>query len=413
MKSGGTVGLPGLMAYGALGLPLALASLPLYVHLPQFYATSMGVPLALAGVVLLSLRLLAACADPLIGILVDRRGQRYFACILVGSPFLLAGFAMLFMPPPLRGGAAAWWMAFGLIVIYAGHGLLSIAHQSWGAALSGRVAVRSQLPAAREAFGLVGVILAAALAGAAGYPLLAALLGAALALSIVAMRMSSALMAPIRVTAGSASAPGLRVVAANRRFRRLFLVLLVSGTASAIPATLFLFFTSDYLQLAGSAPAFLIAYFVAAACSLPVWTRLAHRLGEARAWRAGMVASAAAFVWTATLDAGAASSFMAVCVISGLMLGADLALPTALLAGVIESSGHSGRYEAAYFGTWNWGVQLTLALAAGLALPLLQWGGYTPGSTDGSATLVAAYCLLPCCLKLAAAMLIDTERNPS
>ena len=32
-----------------------------------------------------------------------------------------------------------------------------------------------------------------------------------------------------------------------------------------------------------------------------------------------------------------------------------------------------------YFGWWNWGVQMSLALAAGIALPLLAWLGYVPG----------------------------------
>ena len=45
------------------------------------------------------------------------------------------------------------------------------------------------------------------------------------------------------------------------------------------------------------------------------------------------------------------------------------------------------------------------AAAAGLALPLLGLLGYTPGTTDPAAlnVLVAAYCLLPCALKLLAA----------
>jgi Na+/melibiose symporter-like transporter len=49
-----------------------------------------------------------------------------------------------------------------------------------------------------------------------------------------------------------------------------------------------------------------------------------------------------------------------------------------------------------------------LALAAGLALPLLQWWGYTPGnqSEQALAALTWAYCLLPCALKLLAASLL-------
>lgn len=48
------------------------------------------------------------------------------------------------------------------------------------------------------------------------------------------------------------------------------------------------------------------------------------------------------------------------------------------------------------------------ALAAGLALPLLGWLGYAPGQQDPQAVqaLSLAYGLLPCVLKLGAAVLL-------
>ena len=55
------------LSYGGLGLPLAFVELPLYVLLPNFYASRYGIPLALLGAVLLGARLLDAIADPFIG----------------------------------------------------------------------------------------------------------------------------------------------------------------------------------------------------------------------------------------------------------------------------------------------------------------------------------------------------------
>ena len=96
------------------------------------------------------------------------------------------------------------------------------------------------------------------------------------------------------------------------------------------------------------------------------------------------------------------------CVLSGVALGADLALPPALLAGVIAHAGHSGSREGAYFGAWSWATKMNLALAAGIALPLLQKLGYVPGVADaaGNHALRIGYALLPCCLKLLAALLL-------
>ncbi len=189
-------------------------------------------------------------------------------------------------------------------------------------------------------------------------------------------------------------------------FRRLLAVFMLNGIASAVPATLVLFFIQDRLQAPQSMePVFLGAYFVCAALSIPPWLALVKRIGLARAWLGGMLLAIAVFGWATQLGAGHSAGFALVCALSGVALGADLALPGALLAGLIQASGQAGRAEGAYFGWWNFATKLNLALAAGLALPLLALFGYAPGVRDAQAldALLIAYCVLPCGLKLAAA----------
>ncbi|MEO5677837.1 MAG: MFS transporter, partial [Usitatibacter sp.] len=142
---------------------------------------------------------------------------------------------------------------------------------------------------------------------------------------------------------------------------------------------------------------------------LPAWVWLARRVGKARAWGLGMVLSIVAFVWAFLIGAGDAGAYFAICILSGLGLGADLALPPSLLADVIdedEARGR-GRHEGAYFGLWNLVTKLNLALAAGIALPLLAAWGYRPGVANADASLAAlaaVYALLPCALKAVAAV---------
>ena len=162
------------------------------------------------------------------------------------------------------------------------------------------------------------------------------------------------------------------------------------------------------LQLADYSGLFLAIYFLSGALGLPLWVRLVPKVGLARLWLAGMLLAIAAFVWAATLGSGSLAGYLTVCVASGLALGADLALPSAMLAGVIQRAGHSGHGEGIYFGWWNFATKLNLALAAGVALPLLAAFGYSPGARDDDAlsALTLAYCLLHCALKpLAAALL--------
>ena len=111
---------------------------------------------------------------------------------------------------------------------------------------------------------------------------------------------------------------------------------------------------------------------------MPGWLRAVRRWGLERAWLGGMLLAIACFGWTTFLSSGQIAAFALICALSGIALGADLALPGALLARLVERHGAQGRSEGAYLGWWNLATKLNLALAAGAALPLLQWGATAP-----------------------------------
>ena len=401
------------LAYGLMGLPLAFVALPLYVLLPNHYAREFGMPLAALGAVLLAARLFDAATDPLLGRLSDHlfgRSARAVLGVGAASACVMAlGLAGLFFPPVQGEAALTAWAFAALVVTYLAYSQLGIAHQSWGARLGGDELQRGRIVAWREGAALAGVVLASLLPALAG---LAAMLGVfALALGMAWWAWSRA---PRPVHAGASAAAALQSGPPAalwhpwRRpaFRRLLAVFVLNGIASAIPATLVLFFVQDRLQAPpAQEPLFLGTYFVCAALSIALWLRAVARWGLARTWLAGMLLAVAAFCGTAGLGAGDAGLFVLVCALSGVALGTDLALPSALLAGVIAAEGDGGRHEGAYFGWWNLATKLNLALAAGLALPLLGAFGYTPGtrSEAGLQALTLAYAVLPCALKLLAA----------
>jgi Na+/melibiose symporter-like transporter len=191
----------------------------------------------------------------------------------------------------------------------------------------------------------------------------------------------------------------------TRPFRRLLAIYLLNGIASAVPATLVLFFIQDRLQAPQYQGLFLGSYFAAAALAIPLWVRLVARFGLARTWLGAMLLAVVSFAGATRLGAGDVVGFAVVCLTSGVALGADLTLPSALLTGVIQRAGHGQHAEGAYTGWWSFATKLNLALAAGIALPALQAFGYAAGVREPGAlaALTNAYCLLPCGLKLAAA----------
>lgn len=397
----------GGLRYGALGLPLAFVALPLYVLLPAHYADTYGVPLAALGAVLLGARLLDAVADPLIGRWVDgrfARGARSAWAAALGFALLLAvGFRALFFPAVEGVTALLVWCAAVLAVTYVAFSVVSVVHQSWGARLGGDEPQRARVVAWREGAALVGVLVASVLPAVAGLHA-TSLVFALLLLGGVALLGR----APQPVADAHPAPATLWLPFEVDAFRRLLAIFVVNGIASAVPATLVLFFIRDRLQAPAWEPAFLATYFAAGALSIPLWLRAVRQVGLARAWLAGMLLNVVAFVWAATLGAGDTLAYLAVCAASGIGLGADLTLPGALLAGVIQRAGHGGRSEGAYFGWWNFATKLNLALAAGIALPLLGAFGYESGARDARAlqALTLAYCALPCALKLGAAALL-------
>lgn len=396
------------LSYGALGLPLAFVALPLYVQLPNHYATVYGVPLATLGALLLGARLLDAVADPFIGRacdhLLDRGVRRALRWALAAALLLIAGFHALFFPAVTAVPALLLWCAVMLALTYLSYSVLSVLHQAWGARLGGDDAQRSRIVSWREGLALLGVLVASVLPAVAGLGVTSGVFALALGLGLVLLWRAPAPAAVAAPAAGLALAAPLRTPA----FRRLLVIYLVNGIASAVPATLVLFFIRDRLQAAAFEPLFLASYFAAGALSMPLWVRLVGRLGLARTWLAGMALAIVSFGWAAALGTGDVLAFTLVCVASGLALGADLAVPGALLAGLVQRAGHGGRLEGGYFGWWNFATKLNLALAAGVALPLLEGLGYAPGQQDAQAlwALTATYCLLPCGLKLLAAALL-------
>jgi Na+/melibiose symporter-like transporter len=354
-----------VLAYGLLGLPLAFAALPIYVHVPRYYAEAAGMELALLGFILLGARLLDAGIDPWLGWLADRVSRpRMVAFALL--PFAI-GFVALLNPPAEH---AALWLLGSLALTYLGFSAASVAYQAWGADVGPDSAVRTRLTAAREGFGLLGVVLAAALPAVLaaslndGIARLSWILPPLLLIAAVTTFSRVGVGRPV-LAASQPLLPSLRRVFADASFRRLLMVFVANGIAAALPATLFLFFVADVLQAESASGPLLALYFVAGAASLPLWVALSARRGRVFAWLLAMGLSIVAFAGASLLGSGDIWPFAAICIASGLALGADLALPAAIAADLGERQGQAG----ACFGVWNFVAKLNLALAAGLSLP--------------------------------------------
>lgn len=409
--------LPTLLAYAAPAIPLALLGIPLTVYLPAFWAGDMGLSLAVVGLVLTAVRLIDVLTDPLVGRWSDRLVSRFGRrkpFIAAALPVAGLGIAGLFFPP--AGAGAAWLFAFSALLAI-GWTLLSLPYQAWGAELSDDYAGRARITTWREGGTILGIVLSAALPAVLGLTsagatlaLLAALtLG--LALPLVVLMLVAVPEPPHRAAEGGSLTAALRMAAANAPFRRLLIAWLVNGIANGLPAALFLLLCAHLLQAPAAAGPLLLAYFLAGIAGLPLWQRAATRWGKHRAWCIAMLASCAAFAFVPLLGPGAVVPFAVICLASGLGLGADLALPPAIQADVVDLDElTSGEQRAGlFFAAWTMAQKAGQALAVGIAFPLLDLAGFrTEGDNTATAlaALVALYCLLPIALKLVAVALM-------
>ncbi|MYZ46062.1 MFS transporter [Schauerella aestuarii] len=407
-----------LSAYAGLGAPLAMAALPVYVIAPKFYGDFPGVSLFTLGLVLLLARVVDTVQDPFIGRWVDRLQRKTYAwarLLVLGSVLLVAGMFAVFAPPVRTSPGVYVWIALAFIVVYTAHSLVNICYLAWGVRLTDAPDLRARVSAWREGAGLAGVVLASvapiALAGrfgeANGYLIYCAVFALLLAAALIALLKA----APTPVIPAHSEPLPWRQAWAVPALRRLTLFYGINSLAVSIPATLFLFFVDDVVNASAQAGVFLAIYFLGGAAALPLWVKLSDRIGKRPAWLIAAILACCAFVWAVLIQPGQTIAFGVICLLSGLALGADLALPPAMLADAIPAERRSD--TGLYLGMWTLVGKLALALAAGVALPALDLAGYRAGDGGGVRALAWIYAALPCALKLGAAWVLWRGNAPN
>jgi Na+/melibiose symporter-like transporter len=418
------LGWAALAAYGAPALPLAALCVPLFIHLPTYYASVQGIGLAAVGAVLFAARMWDVVVDPLVGIASDRTrtsiGRRR-PWMLAGVPVCLVAIERLFLPP---ADAGIVHLLIWSMLLYLGWTMMQLPYGAWGAELTHDYHQRARLAGAREAFTIFGTV------GALGLPTLVSGDAAGVdapasdALRVIAFFLFAGLPLATLLAVGTVREPAprrtkraswsesRRALAANAPFRRLILAYMVNGVANGLPATLFLLYVGHVLGFGREAGPLLLTYFACGILGIPLWVWLSRRIGKHRAWCWAMLACCLAFVPAIGLARGDYWSFLGICVATGFCLGADLALPPAMQADVVDAdTAISGAERAGlFFALWGMATKLALAVSVGLAFPLLELAGFDAmaEANDPPSLLALAglYAGVPIILKLIAIALM-------
>lgn len=389
--------------YALPALPLSLPTLALYINLPTWYHEQWGLSLGLIALILFLARVSDLFLDPFIGRVNDRlsdRSQR--RAIIIGGLVCIPSALLLIYPAESLEAAS---MSTGLIGLFFGWTLIQIPYLSWLVRLSNDAQERIHIASLREFLGLIGLLLSALIPAVMVYlgysstEALRAIVWIALLLGAITLTL---LMAKVHLNLTSSLNPvtfSWRPIQRNRLARKLAVSWFFNGLANGVPATLFPLYITTVLLLPESDRTLYIAiYFLSCIVSIPIWIKLTNAFDRIDLWRAGMFISAIVFVPASLLSNDTTWLFIPICLLTGAMLGADLAIPHAIQADVADY--HQWRFGQSQtnllFALWNMITKLALALSATIAFGLLELTGQTP------LALALIYALIPSVFKLIA-----------
>jgi Na+/melibiose symporter-like transporter len=405
---------------GLYALPafvLALPTIPAFILLPSFYAETMGLGLATVGVIFLGLRLLDVISDPIIGYISDqiprRLGKRRLPMAigaLIGAPALI----MLFSPQTdVSAGYLIGWGA----LLYLAWTAVQIPYVSWAVELEHEYAARVQLNGFREGAGLLGIMATGALG---------------IFLVLFSEQDRFQIMAWTTVILGSGIfyvtlrfVPEGRVVSSdesqtlsfpwhNKLFLRVLTAWFLNGLANGLPAVCLPLFMTHILAASETNQATLLfTYFLSAVIGIQGWVWLSKLYTKHSVWCLSMTMACAVFLAVPFVSSGDILLFGIICVLTGLTLGSDLALPPAIQADCADWDRLRFRKErtGTLFAYWSMSTKLALGLAVGIAFPALAWFGLNDqtqtASSQSKVALVVIYAVIPIALKLMAIMLMQ------
>ncbi len=398
------------LGYAAPALPLAALYFPVFVYIAPFYAEFRDVSLGALGGLFIVVRLFDAVSDPAMGWLSDRTASRFGRrrpYLALSVPLICISVWMLMVPPE---GADVWHVALWLTLLTLSWTVALTPYFAWGAELSGNYARRATITTWREGASLIGTVLAVILYNIAD--------GAAEGLGNVALMV--VILLPITAAIALFLTPepynfsarqldlrqSLITILQDRLFRRLLLAYFVNGLANALPAGLFLFFIGDLLG-APDAGWLLLVYFLCAIGGMPFWSWAAQKFSKHRAWGSAMIYASVLFAPAVLLGEGDVLWFTVISIATGVALGADLSLPPAIQADVVDNdtATNGEQRTGVFFALWSVATKAALAIAGGTALIILDLSGFeTGGQNDDAAlfTLAALYALAPAILKIIA-----------
>lgn len=413
-----------LIAFSAIAMPIYAAQIPLNVYLPAIFARYYGISLAALGVIFLVEKLWSALADPIIGVMSDhtrhRLGRRRSWIALGGLVFGLSGL-LLFFPP---AHVTPIYLISVLSAFYLGWSMIQIPFFAWSGEISADYDERTRIATYQAVAGAAAMVLVLVLPtivdqwrpadGALKLGAMGVLFLAMLAPGMwLTLRAFPDAVAPARPAPRLSLTQTVWLVLSNPLLMRVlgsdFAVML----GQSLRATLFVFFVSGYMGLPRWASGLFLLQFVFGVAAGPIWMKIGYRLGKHRTAVAGELVQVAINLGLLLIAPGQLPLLLVLTVAQGLAQGSGNLMLRAMVADIADQHRlETGEDRAAlFFSVFSISMKAAMAVAVGVALPLVGRLGFDPQASVNSPQalhgLLLVFALGPAIAHAASAALIS------
>ena len=399
--------------YALNALPLALIVFPLFVFVGEHYSSSLGVSLLGIGIIFLVVRLLDGFLDPLVGLLSDKfrfsMGRRKF-WLVISLPITTLSVWGLFAAD-VSGQFSIQYFSVNIALLTIGLSLFGPPYYSLGAELSKEYLERSKIAFLREGFFLLGTI-SAALIYALSDGSTEALKNIAIAVIILHPITIFLSLFFVKESSEKNNIEGyigfiniFETIITERRVQKFLLSQFFNSAANGIPGALFAFFVIHRLGREDLVGPLMLVYLISGVIGVPIWIFLGRFILKTRLWCFSICFSILIFFLVFFVGNNDVFLFIVICILTGLSVSADMALPTSIQADLLDEdfkktgSNRSG----AFFSILSVINKTSAAVSGAFVLLFLYWVDFDPMGNNKEDTLfylTCLYALAPIILKI-------------
>lgn len=369
--------LKSILSYSFQSFYLAGSFLLLFIFLPTFYNLSIGIPLSVIGLVILTSRLFDVISDFLIGYLSEKRiisGRSKKNQILLGIiVFIFSLFGLYVIQ---SDNIYSFIFFYNLALV--SYSIAIIPYDSIVIDQKKILKKRFHLAAIKEIFAILGVLSALII------PTVISKLQGVDLLNPNVIKISGLIFIILAITGGlifylfyddelnykSNEISWVQLksfIEKNKRIVSFSYITFFNLLANNFTANLFIIFVSEYLGLTEYAGYLLILYFLITLISTPFWYLYGRKFSNMFLLQFGTSLTIFGFLFVIFTNSNSWQIYLFVILITGIGIGIDLIIPQIELADILDQN-NDNRLSQIFTSFFSIIKKAAIGIAAGIAL---------------------------------------------